>query len=267
MFDGVEWHRGGRIDELASLEEILQDESLGTDFALRFGRSVFCTFMPVTERMLEQVMGYLNDLNTEYFSGEADYRWSGYSDNCVHTLRNALAAAGIWKRRSVNIIRLRQTLNLAVPANEFINLGRLGHDFPLSSFSSVYGDDVMRESLLEHGWLPTRHGVLVQSVGVHQNNEVYDTRFRLFVLQNPFTGGTTKAASRMLSDARLVDADTNLYFWRQRYRYILERRPQRERWTWRSRDYLDAEQLFYDYIETQLADVEALIDRFMKLEP
>ena len=62
-------------------------------------------------------MDFLNGLNDEYASGKADYEWSGYADNCVHTLHNALAAAGVWKPKSVRATRLRQLSDLAVPAN------------------------------------------------------------------------------------------------------------------------------------------------------
>ena len=68
-------------------------------------------------------MDFLNGLNDEYASGKADYEWSGYADNCVHTLHNALAAAGVWKPKSVRATRCA-SFHLAVPANEFVDLAR-----------------------------------------------------------------------------------------------------------------------------------------------
>ena len=44
------------------------------------------------------------------------------ADNCVHTVRNALAAANFWSPISVLEIKIRHLLNPAVPANEFANL-------------------------------------------------------------------------------------------------------------------------------------------------
>ena len=64
--------------------------------------------------------------NREYAEGEADYNWSVWADNCVHTLRNALAAANIWSPLSVRAVKFLQMFNLAVPANEFVNLAELG---------------------------------------------------------------------------------------------------------------------------------------------
>ena len=54
--------------------------------------------------MLERIVQYLNELNRAYATGEADYQWSGYSDNCVHTLHNALAHASVWRSKSVQSI-------------------------------------------------------------------------------------------------------------------------------------------------------------------
>ena len=97
MYRGVEVHAKPGADAPQSIPDFVAQDTIGTDFALRFGRTVFCTRLPMPTEMMAQVRDYLNSLNDEYWNGEADYHWSGYSDNCVHTLHNALAAAGIWK--------------------------------------------------------------------------------------------------------------------------------------------------------------------------
>lgn len=155
-----------------SLEDFIGRQSPATDFALRFARTVFCARMPVTEEMLVEVMDLLNELNREYATGEADYEWSGLSDNCVHTLRNALAAASIWTPTSVGVVKLRQLFNLAVPANEFVNLARLGAEGPLDDYGKVYGERVHRDALIDFGWLPTRQGALVKALPVHAENDL-----------------------------------------------------------------------------------------------
>jgi hypothetical protein len=75
--------------------------------------------------MLNEVIAFLNDKNREYAAGDADYNWSVWADNCAHTLRNALAAANIWSPLSVRATKVLQLFNLAVPANEFVNLADL----------------------------------------------------------------------------------------------------------------------------------------------
>jgi hypothetical protein len=266
MFRGVEYHDYPTDEPERSLEDFVRTQSLGTDFALRFGRSLLCSTMPVTESMLDDVIAYLNDLNARYAEGDVDYEWSGYADNCVHTVRNALAAGDVWAPKSVRAIKMRQLFNMAVPANEFVNLGWRGTRFPLESFSRVHADPAMRRALEERDWLPTRHGVLVATAPIHALNTVYDHRMRLLVANNPLTRATSKRGERLLQDARFTTPDLNLYYWHGRYERILEARPDPERLTLRGRAYLDAEGRFYDYIERQLAEVEQLIERYLALD-
>ena len=167
------------------LRDFLKRAGIGTDFALRFARSLFCARLPVTAGMLDQVIAFLNDKNREYFEGEADYNWSAWADNCSHTLRNALAAANIWSPLSVRAIKLRQIFNLAVPANEFVNLAELMTG-PIPSYREIMQDGPRRDAFHEFHWLPIEPGALLQTLPVHSPNDLYDTRFRLFTLQSPF---------------------------------------------------------------------------------
>jgi hypothetical protein len=107
------------------LRAFLERAGIGTDLALQFARSVFCARLPVTEAMLDPIIKFLNDKNREYAEGEADYNWSAWADNCSHTMRNALAAVNIWSPLSVRTTKIRQIFNLAIPANEFVNLAEL----------------------------------------------------------------------------------------------------------------------------------------------
>ncbi len=267
MFEGVELHDYPTEAAERSLLDFVLKESLGTDFALRFGRSIYCSTMPVERDILRDVIAYLNEQNALYAEGEADYNWSGYSDNCVHTITNALAAGGIWKSKSVRGTKLRQLFNLAVPANEMVKLGWWGTQTPLAGFDRIYGDRVLRETFEKRGWLPVRHGVLAQSAPIHQPNQVYDARSRLLVLQAPFRATTEARAQKLLNDARFTEVDVNLYYWRARYERILDRRPDPERLTLRPKHYLDLEQRYYEYIAEQIEDVDRLIEQFLNAEP
>jgi hypothetical protein len=164
--------------------------------------------------MLEEIVDFLNDLNREYATGAADYEWSGYHDNCVHTVRNALAAASIWSPKSVNLIKLRQLFHLAIPANEFASLAHLGAAGPLADFDDVFDDDVARDSLLEFGWLPRRHGALLKILPVHPENDLFDTTYRQLVLEGPFRRGTTSRVRELLLEPHNTRLPANLGFFR-----------------------------------------------------
>ncbi len=179
VYRGVElWPWPGETPE-SDLVDFATLRSAGTDFALRYARSALCGRVPVEPEMLDEIIDFLNDLNREFVTGAADYRWSGLSDNCVHTLRNALAAASIWDPISVRATKLLQLFHLAVPANEALNLAALGTMGPLDSYPEIFREDAVRNAMLEFDWLPTRHGALLVTLPVHSANELFDTRPRL----------------------------------------------------------------------------------------
>jgi len=214
VYKGVEFHDNPSGNTGAGLENFVAAEGIGTDLALQFARSVFCTRLPVTAPMVDEIIAFLNDKNREYAEGDADYNWSVWADNCAHTLRNALAAANIWSPLSVRAVKFRQLFNLAVPANEFVNLAELGTEGTIDDYREIQRDGPERDTLHEFHWLPTRHGALLKTLPVHEPNELYDTTFRLFTLQSPLRMGKTQHAIDLLSDDRFVHLDANLHYFR-----------------------------------------------------
>ena len=267
VFRGVEFHEDPTSPPGETRVDFIGRKSLGTDFALQFARSVFCARLPVTEEMLGESIDFLNELNHEFATGEADFNWSGFADNCVHTVRNALAAASIWTPLSVRAIKFRQIFNLAIPANEFVNLARLGAEGPIDDYGAVYRDRAQRDALLEFNWLPTRHGALLKTLPVHADNDLYDTTFRVFVLQSPFRRGQVRAAVRLLSDERFVDVVANLRHFSQVYEGILANRDEEGFGlaSLRGDRYRRVRRNYYAYIEEQQAEVGAMLDRLAAL--
>jgi hypothetical protein len=164
VFRGIELHQAYLTDRPAgmSVEDYAALQGVGTDYALTYGRTAYCAKLPVVREMLAPMVEFLNDLNRRYGTKEADYSWSGLHDNCTHTVRNAIAASGAWEPKTVNRIKLLQVFDLAVPANEFVNLAVLANDDAPSGPSAVYQEPQLRQTLLEHGWLPTQPGRLIQ---------------------------------------------------------------------------------------------------------
>lgn len=257
IFDGIQIHEKYKPGpgEEEGWTQLAASETLGTDFALTFGRTVYCARLPVTVAMMEQIVDYLNELNKEYVLGEADYDWSGYYDNCSHTLHNALAAAAVWPFKSVNKTKLLQIFHLSVPANEFADLAKLANTYPFENFRKVYKNEVMRKALLVHNWLPTRQGALLKVIGVHQNNELYDKRMRVFVLENPFLRPKSKKVRKMFNRPHYTEVEANLRYFRDKYQAILDRRPEGWDKVRPGNEFEEARTHYYKYIESQLADV------------
>jgi len=231
-------------------------DTLGTDFALNFGRTVFCSRVPVTRGMMEQIVDYLNEQNRKYASEEKDYMWSGLYDNCSHVLHNSLAAAGVWSYKPVQTYMLRQLFNLSVPANETINLAHLTTKYPIENFYKIYRDKVKRKALLEEHWLPTQHGALFQTIGVHQNNDHYDTGLRLMVVQWPLLNPKTRKIEAISDKPRYTtDLRANLSFFKERYEEILNDRPDDWDDVAGKNCYIRTRKVYYEYIEQQLDDV------------
>jgi hypothetical protein len=264
----VEFHDYPSAAAGGGLENFVANEGIGTDLALRFARSVFCARLPVTKSMLGEIIAFLNDKNREYAEGEADYNWSVWADNCSHTLRNALAAANIWSPLSVRAIKLRQIFNLALPANEFVNLAELGTTGNIEDYREIQQDGPRRDAFHEFHWLPTQPGALLKTLPVHEPNDLYDTTFRLFTLQSPLRVAKTRRAIDLLSDKRFVQLDANLRYFRSKYDTILADHDARRDMlaSVRGSPYRRVERLFYEYIQGQRAEVESMLNRLSALE-
>ena len=267
IFRGVDLHHQYLPEKAAAtnLEKLVAEQSIGTDFALRFARTIFCGRLPMTEPQMQRVMDYLNALNEKYAAGEADYNWSGYHDNCTHTLVNALAAAEVWRPKSVGAVKLRQLFNLAIPSNEVIHLVSLANLEPLEDFRRIYRDRIQRKSLEEFNWLPMQHGALFKSLPIHQDNDLFDTKIRILTLGRPFRPSAARKAREFLVNARFTDLEANLRYYRSRYERILESRGTAKRPFFADDDYRAGEERYYSYIEAQLTEVRNMLRQLPQL--
>ncbi len=256
IFNGIKVHQKYLVDkpDTMSILEYLAHESIGTDYALNFGRTIFSVSVPVTREVLGRVVDYLNRINREYATGKAHYDWSGYSDNCSHLVHNSLAAAGFWKPQTVNTTKLKQLFNLSVPANEFVNLFDRANNYPIEDIKKIYRDEVLNQTLMEYHWLPTRHGALLRTIQVRQENEVYDPQFKIFVMEFPIIKQKTRKVKKMAQRPEFTELKANLLYFQQRYRKILARKEKTLR---KNNDpkFLEFARVYYQYIQEQLDDV------------
>ena len=253
LYRGIEFHDYPTGGQERTLAYFIGRHSLGSDFALNFSRTLFCSRIPVTEAMMTRIIGFLNDLNREYAEGTQEYNWSGYHDNCVHLVRNSLAAASVWRPKPVGEIRWKQIFRIPVPANEFAELAERTTEFPIEDPEAVRKDDTARRALLEHDWLPARPGALVETLHAHRDNALYDTEFRLFAMPSPFHRNLYARSQELMDDARYVELYANLLHFRTRYERILADRkavePALSDAAFRER--------YYAYVDRELRDVEA----------
>ena len=270
VFQGVSVHESylpESDDDEDALIYLAAAETLGTDFALDFGRTVYCARLPLGRAQLAGVLEYLNDLNRDYALGGRNYSWNGYNDNCSHTLHNSLAAAGVWKPKSIASFRLGQLANLSVPANEFIDLALLMTSFPIDDLDAILADPVLRKTLARRSWLPTRHGALLQVLPIHQPNDLYETDAAIFMLTHPFRKGKTENVGAMLGDPHLTDLETNLLHFQQLYSRVLAEQPSEAELLEGKPADGRARRHYYAYITQQLADVNRKLEQLEALGP
>jgi hypothetical protein len=117
----------------------------------------------------------------------------------------------------------------------------------------------MRKAILEHNWLPTRQGALIKILPVHQNNKLYETDIRIFVLEAPFLRPKSNKIARMYSEPRYTQLEANLRWFKDRYEEILRKRPDDWQEEAPEGSYRDFRRRYYEYIEDQLADVDRKI--------
>jgi hypothetical protein len=268
VFKGVRLRDGWAAPRQSKLEHFVAQHSAGTDFALTYARSVFCARVPVTEPMMDEIIAFLNEKNVEYATGKAGYNWNLFWDNCVHTVRNALAAANIWEPIAVRDVRLRSFFNLAVPANEFVNLATLGAEGPLEDYREIQEHGPSRDSLHEWEWLPNRPGALVKFLPAHQENDLFDPSFRLFAVQSLLSLDAAADTLRIMSDPRSVDLEANLVAYAELYRSIEEKHEARHDplASLRGTPHRRVSRLHLDYIRKERAETEALLARLRELK-
>lgn len=267
IFKGVEIHEAYLKSKLPeqSLEEFIAGRSIGTDYALKFGRSNLCLKIPVTRAMAEDMVDYLNMLNRHYFLGGEEYKWGVLFDNCTHTIYNTLASASMMRPRMVRAGRLRQFFNLAVPANAVASLADLASPDPLDDIRRVRRNKKQRQALLKYNWLPMRHGVVLSIIPVHGDNELYEVTapdFETLVLRSRTLKSRTKLLKQAFQDERFTDLAANLAWFEKQYEAI-SRYCATHPGTGRAKD------AFYEtycaYIRDQLQDVRGQAVRLKKV--
>lgn len=267
MFKGVEVHDWTTAPD-RSLARFVAEESIATDFALRYGRTLFCSRVPITEPQLDDLIAFLNDKNVEYATGAYEYNWSLLADNCVHTLRNALSAIHVWPPMSVLDIVVRHVFNPATPANAFVDLAVLAAEGPVDDPAAVRDAAPLDAALYDFDWLPSRHGALVKTLPIHADNDLFETDQRLFAVQSPLRLGATAAALRILSDPAHVDLEANLRNSIARYDAAIAARTAAQRGlaSVRGVPTRRLDRVLLRYLQAARAEAGAMLDRLAALK-
>jgi len=207
-------------------------QSIGTDFALTFGRTAYAARLPMPRDALARVLAHLNALNDR--AARDGYNWNAYTNNCSHVIHNALAAAGVWNSKNVrgqlDIVRdlfglvaavaRRRMADLSFPANTFVRLYEAGNERPIDDLAAAQADqDIART--LSFGWITTGPGALVTRYPMHDasRNELYTAGRDPALASVPLLWDKARTFGRLTRAAPvyLTDLASNLDHFRMRY--------------------------------------------------
>lgn len=220
VFKGALIHKD-LYDRSEPLDLFIAHRSVDIDFALSFGRDNYCARLPITQPMLQEIIRDLNARNEGYFTGKSGvYVWDAVKDNCAHLVHNVLADLGIWRPKKTNRSLPVQVFNLAIPANEVLDLMEFGQEKRIPDPAQLFKNASLRDAFLRWNWLPYRHGILNETTYRHQPNDLYQGNLSIFILDPPFAGNTTRFYE-YASNPKYGDIADNLRRYNQLYADVL----------------------------------------------
>lgn len=213
VLDGVEFHEHEFRDKPVhmSRQDYMYEISVGTDYAVSFGRETYRAKVPLDRRRTGIIVDFLNALNAPYRDGKRVYRWSVFNDNCSHVAHNALAEAGVWMPWPTGKFILTAAFNFPVPKNELVDLLLRANDLPVDGPQVLFADAAARRALLEFGTLPTAPGALAAAEPAIAENEIYETDgLRLIFYANRFWSKYHRRFARIFREPRYFFLPANL---------------------------------------------------------
>ena len=166
-------------------EEILIQQSVGTDFAIGVAATGYCVRIPVSEADIKRVINELNMQNKLFEKGET--RFNSIFQNCSHAVNNAFAETGALPQKKISFNPLVTLWNLGshatLPLNNVLKLAEKAFMIPLESPREIYRDDGLRHLIETKSWLPAAPGVSTYSTeAIVEGNELFDIRTSMYYM-------------------------------------------------------------------------------------
>ena len=220
--------------------EYIVRRSIGTDFALCFGRTTYSARLPMSATAMAATIGYLNGVNDG--ARKSGFVWNAYTSNCSHIAHNALAAPGVWDPKEarppgrINVAKdvlsiakafaLGRMSNFAFPANSFVRLYEAGNERPIADPVAAFHNRDIRRTLSD-GWLCTGPGALIASQPMHDEprNELFTRGRDPLLVSVPMLWDKREKFHRLTRDApaTVTELGANLTEFRDRYARTLAR--------------------------------------------
>lgn len=231
------------------------NQSLDTDFAINWGRDVYCVNVPLNENLLDKGIEFVNlanivhadkqrlkDYKLQYLNyrdlkginiykkdaqpteNASEYNWNGISENCAHLAYNLFAAMGLVSPRRVGI-KIPNPFTMAVPADRWVSLIRTANsDFgrAIDEVWDLYLPGRNRNILLEQKVVVKHNGVIAEAIPTHnvEKNDIFIRSEKLVAMWPMNWWPTYKYSVKRPKD--LYDVGENLVSFDARYTRQLE---------------------------------------------
>jgi hypothetical protein len=161
-------------------------QSIGTDYALRFGRDVACLRIPVTRGMMAEMVAYLNAMNRRYAEdADAVFEWDGVENNCTHLALNALAQVSGLRTLTTDAGPVGRFFNLAIPANALVDIAVAANDRRPGP-ERLGESGATRAAFETHRWLLQEPGVIVRYLPrFREHNLLWEGEFDMYTMERP----------------------------------------------------------------------------------
>lgn len=223
VFNGVQM-RSKFLKEkplLYTKEEYMIETSLGTDYAVSWGRTALCHRIPITRTQLELLAQHYNHLNDPYRDSKVKFQWHTFNNNCAHLVRNGLAAIGIMKPQAIGRPFHHWFGDFLTPIGEFTKLKKSIKKFHIPHVQEAYQHEKIRDHFLANGHLRFPHGMIVIKKDIMPDNLLFERKLTTSFLV-PFSKEKKKVLKKQLKKDRFTDLLENLKHFESEYERALQ---------------------------------------------
>lgn len=230
VFEGVLM----RPEEFQSLQpgskeyqEAAAENTIGTDHAVNWARELHCVKIPTPKEKIKKVAVFLNKENNKH-RAKADYKWSMFTNNCIHLSVNASNAMDFSRYIKEDQKFPKALFNLALPSNAFLMYA------DEAVLAKLPRNKKLKKELAEKKFSKVQVGSIMNSYPAFPSGDKFNTD-NLSVLTAPRFNKPLKLLSspkkynKKYMTAANTELKANASMWVKRYQERLDNLSKKER--------------------------------------
>ena len=286
FYDRSKGYSGGaKESDDEKIRERVISRSIGSDFATTFTKTTYCANIPLNKKMTEDLVGYYNQINSQYNRGPEEtrpvkkFKWHPIQYNCSHLHQNALASLGFFRKKKINKGTFKQLFDLCLPSSLYLDVVNTTNELDLR-VGKLFSNLQDREFFEKYG-RPRCHpgGVTPVHAFIEDNFKFLGKPdVPVLGLKSTFSEKTTKKKKikTLVKKAQYQTVRGNLEHFKKKYKAALDDLEKSKdsleylkknlSKNYRRSEYIKAKfKLFYEqyreFLKTQLATIENLLEQ------